>query len=246
MYSQNVQRNQEAIVVYLTPNDATPPCPPELRAHISEGDWLYRLSVVNRIVKRSSMPLFERAWFGIALLVTFAAPIVIYHFIFNVFAANQNITLAAKVVELHAIGFVIFIGICFLFWTPLAIWKGMAAIRVRKVMQAFEREDAARQPNVVNRPRWQVHLPGVFGSQARLSISLPPAQPITSFDPHAELPPYIAAYPQPPYEEALDAKDAMAMWSVGYRDIKYPVQFDDEKTATPKDFVHIDLQGSRM
>jgi len=228
----------------LTPNDAMPPCPPELRTHISEGDWSYRLSSVNRIVKRSSMPMFERVWFGLALLVTFVAPILIYHFIFNVSAANENTTLAAKVVELHAIGFGIFVGICILFWTPPAMWKGQAAIRVRKVMDAFEREDIARQPNPANRPHWKVHLPGIFGTQARIRISLPPPEPITSFDPHAELPPYIAAYPEPPYAE--DAKDNISFQALGYRDVKQPVGFDDEKTATPRRFVQIDLDGGRV
>ncbi|KZO95633.1 hypothetical protein CALVIDRAFT_528063 [Calocera viscosa TUFC12733] len=246
MYFQNVQRNEEAIVVYLTRNDAMPPCPPELRSHVSEGDWSYRLSAVNRIVKRSSMPLFERIWFGVALLVTFVAPILIYHFIFNAFAANQNITIAAKVAELHAIGFGIFVGICFLFWTPLAIWKGIASMRVRKLMNGFEREDAARQPNAADRPHWKVHLPGVFGTQTRVTISLPPPRLITSFDPLADLPPYIAAYPGPPYVEAIDVKGAVEVHAWGYGDVKDPLPFDDDRTANPRDFDQVDLDAARV
>ncbi|KZT56609.1 hypothetical protein CALCODRAFT_313349 [Calocera cornea HHB12733] len=177
--------------------------------------------------------------------VTFVAPILIYHFIFNVFAANQNITLAAKVVELHAIGFAIFVGICLLFWSPLVIWKAIAAMRVRKMMHGFEREDAARQPNVANRPHWNVYLPGVFGTQTRITITLPAPQPITSFDPQAELPPYIAAYPEPPYTGPLDGKDVIAVQPWGYGDTKHPIEFDDDRTAIPKGLVHVDLEAAR-
>jgi len=233
-------------VVYLTRNEAMPPCPPELRPHISEGDWSYRLSAVNRIVRRSSMPMFERAWFGLALLVTFVAPIIIYHFIVNRVASNQDIGVATKVVELYAIGFGIFFGISFLFWTPLAIWTALANMRVHNVINSFEREDAARQPNPQLHPHWKVHLPGVFGTQARVSIILPPQPPLTSFDPQAELPPYIAAYPEPPYSEAFDLKDIAGPRTLGYMDVKPPLPFDDEKTATRKDFVRIDLDGARV
>jgi len=244
----NVQRNEGAIVVYLTPDQATPPCPPELRAHISEGDWSYRLSAVGRVVKRSSAQLFERIWFGLALAATFVAPIIIYQFVLKEFENKWTLNLDGKLAELHAIGFGVFLGIAFLFWTPLAIWKGIASIRVRKLMNGFEREDTAKKPNAAERPKWTVHLPGVFGARAWISITLPPAGPLSSFDLRAELPPYIASYAPPPtaYPNSLDMKTDLAMQPIGYADIKNPAMFEDEKTARPTDFVHVDFNDSKV
>ncbi|EJU04476.1 hypothetical protein DACRYDRAFT_21007 [Dacryopinax primogenitus] len=245
MYGQNVRRNEEAIVVYLTQHDSIPPCPPELRPHMSEGDWSYRLSTVNRLVKRYSKPRFEKAWFGLGLLATFIAPIIIYHYLFSVVTVNENSTLTTKVVELHLIGFGIFVAVCFLFWTPLAIWKGVGALKVRKVIEGFQREDAARQSSQAARFHWKVHLPGIFGTQASVSITLPTAQPFTSFDPNGQLPPYIAAYPAPAYMDAEDRKDNVVLYHGASLDIKDPLQFDGEQTSVPRHFDEIDL-GHRV
>jgi len=121
-----VQRTQDLIVIYLGGEQVLPPLPLELQPYLSEGDWSYRLSRINQILKRSSAPLFERLWFGLALVATLVIPIVLYNVLFGIFVKRLGST-TAGIVELRAIGAGIFVGTAFVFWAPLAIWKGVVS-----------------------------------------------------------------------------------------------------------------------
>jgi len=230
-----VLRTPDLIVLYLGREHNTPPLPVELQPYLSEGDWSYRLSQTNQILKRSSAPIFERIWFGLALVATLVVPIVLYDVLFNTFARRlpEN---SAGIVELRAIGAGIFVGTIFVFWAPLAIWKGVTAIRIRKLTNSFAKEDAARgNPSI----RWQVYAPGVFGMRGRVTISTPPPTSPSVFDPNAGLPEYIA--PPQGYFEALDVKEDVVLPSIGYGDAKILPDFD-QKTATQKDFEPVDFR----
>ena len=60
------------------------------------------------------------------------------------------------------------------------------------LLASYSKLDAARSSANRFIPKWKLSIPGVFSTHTVLTITIPPAAPITSFHPDAYLPAYIS------------------------------------------------------
>lgn len=199
MPSQFAQRSADGkITLHVSKAHEMPPLPYELYGLMGHDQWDQRTMTIKAMCDRFSKPVFERAWFLLAMISTLVLPFPLYRVIFNaVFDPNRP---DETFYEARAAGFGIFVMVLVIFWVPLAVWKWIGVAKMRGQLRQWETYDRA---NASGRfvPEWKVEMPGIFSIVGRVTITTPPSVAPTTFSTGAYLPPYINApayMPAPP------------------------------------------------
>lgn len=197
LWSSSKTRKNE-VVVELSSTQHPPLFPIELRDYVSPDKWETRVRAITRIASQYSKPMLERSWMLVAMLLTFIAPIVAYYDYLHHFddeeldEDRQN----AIIWQARLIALGITVGLWFVMFLPILIWKYMGRVRVNKMIDRWVKDDVRSASSYATIPTWKVTMPGVFRDGIVLSVSFP--APPSSFELEAYLPPYIA----PPNEAA--------------------------------------------
>jgi len=151
------------------------------------------MAAVSRLSARFSAPLIERIYFMVAIIATIAVPMVVANLILShmVAKAEETDKLTAFAVEARFIGLGFFVGCILLFWAPLASWKLLGYLRMRRMVKNWETMDVSRAGTGRFVPKWEVHTPGVFDARTLVVLTVPPNSQPSLFHPDAYLPPYI-------------------------------------------------------
>jgi len=191
MYNPPVaQRENGQVTLYLSTKFAPPPVPFELQGHISSDDWAVRVPALTKLSARYYKPIFERIWLACAIIITLIIPLALYGLIFHGIYGRDEVE-GSKSLLARLLGLLIFLAALAVFWTPIYIWKQIGKRRVRALLASYAAADAARSTLSGFIPKWTINTPGIFSTRIILTITTPPAAPITSFHPDAYIPAYI-------------------------------------------------------
>lgn len=191
MFNPHVaERQNGTVTLYLSPKFPTPPVPFELSGHIAADDWAMRVPALTRLASRYYKPIFERIWLALAIAVTLIIPLVVYQPIFIAIYGNSRNNSSGNMLA-HFIGLLMFFFALAICWAPIYIWKTIGNRRVQALLASYSAADAARSSLSSFVPKWSINTPGILTTQTILTITTPPADPITSFHPDAYLPAYV-------------------------------------------------------
>lgn len=180
------------MVVDLSRTQPPPLFPIELQNYVSPHTWETRVRAITRLASQYSKPMLERSWMLVALILSFIAPIVAYYDYIHHFDDEQieedrqnQIVWQARLIALLVI-----MGLWFVMYLPIAIWKYMGRVRANKMIDRWTKDDVRSASSYATIPTWKVTMPGMFRDGIVLVVSFP--APPSSFELDSFLPPYIA------------------------------------------------------
>ncbi|KAL0956559.1 hypothetical protein HGRIS_002696 [Hohenbuehelia grisea] len=205
-----VQRSQGVITIYLSANQLGPlSVPLELQNCVSQEAWAERVPAIRRTAVRYSKPLFERAWLLLGIISMIALPVGLIGVIADALKLNENNrdrnTRIDHYAEARAISFGIFVGVFFLFFIPIFVWKFIGHKQVQRLLQTWAKHDRMLSRGAFI-PTWHVKTPGVFRDSTILTINTPPGMAPTMFHPAAYLPSYLNDLSHPEAAYAVQHK----------------------------------------
>ncbi|OCH88861.1 hypothetical protein OBBRIDRAFT_836240 [Obba rivulosa] len=213
---QNVQQTQwarDVIRLRLPPGDVPQEnVPYELQPYISPEAWQARLRAVTRKGARWIHPRFDLLWLILNFVAGIAVPVAVYYVALHALTKHDNDTLNNDIFEFNefdnddidhywdarliAIG--TGLGVTLLFWVPMLLWKQSGKNQVNTMLERFEVEDRAVRDASVKLPTYRIRMPGINARALKLDIKLPVVPTMTSFQPGAQLPPYLVNPPAMP------------------------------------------------
>ncbi|KAF8326541.1 uncharacterized protein EI90DRAFT_3069576 [Cantharellus anzutake] len=185
-----------------------PPLPFELNGIVAQETWEYRVRETNKLFLRSSKPIFERIWFGIAFTAMVVLPAALYG---GIRATLDNEDFRYRFDdddrvwkyrwEVRGITIGILVATVLVFWGPLVAWKCYGTKKAKAMARQWNEADAAAPTENNFRPIWSVRAPNLLSSYGSLTVTAPPATVIVSnFDPQMQtsLPSYLIQQPTQP------------------------------------------------
>jgi len=222
------QKEPQSIDLILSPSQPLPLLPYELSTVVSPDVWESRVRAIIRLATRYSKPVFERVWIVIGMLATIIVPFFAYAL--SLRELNQkNGLIEANIWDARGISFATTIAVWLVFFVPVFAWKYFGYLRVRALLQRWNRDDIANNSSGAALPTWRATTPGVFRDGIALSITLPIAPKPVTFHPDAYLPPYVV--PPAGIPPTYDMKQGFpADWESDKKSLS-DFNFSDEKTA---------------
>lgn len=190
--SSKIQKSE--VVVELSHTQPPPLFPIELQNYVSPDKWETRVRAITRIASQYSKPTLERCWMLLSLILTFVAPLVAYYVAlhhFNRQEVGQREDQSDQFIwESRLIAFGVMVGLWFVMFLPIAVWKYMGRARMNKMVDGWAKDDIRTASSYVAISTWKVAMPGVFRDGIVLVITCP--GPPSTFGHESYLPPYIA------------------------------------------------------
>jgi len=188
------------VVVELSHAQPLPLFPIELQNYVSPDKWENRVRAITRIASQYSKPMLERSWMLLSLILTFIAPLVAYYVALHHFNRREDgieeDNQDQYIWDSRLIAFGVTLGLWFVMFLPVAIWKYMGRVRANKMVDGWAKDDIRTASSYAAISTWKVIMPSIFRDRIVLIVSCP-ASP-SNFDPESYLPPYIAT----PHEAA--------------------------------------------
>lgn len=206
----SIQRGVGNVIVYLRKKEAPPPLPYELQGVVSQDLWASRVDAASQLCNKWAKPIWERIYFFFALFVQFVVPMAITRFVLVKMIPkdeeDEDRFDSDRYIQYRAISFGLYVGMGMLLWTPLIAWKLIGARKVSLMVREWRTLDQATSQGQYL-PKWTIRKPGIFTSNASVTVSLPPMPTVISnFHPDASLPPYINPAPGQPGYGVSDEK----------------------------------------
>jgi len=193
MVHNAAERNQEKIVLYLSPNQPFPTLPFEFQGHISPDDWAVRIPAITALASQYYKPLFERVYTIVAFMAVVILPIALYQVLFRTVDVDNDPfdREGSNFFQARTISMGVFIAALVFFALPMVMWKSIGKRRMNAMLRRWAQADRAVKGPAGYIPVWTVSGPTVFKSRTILAITIPPNAPPTIFHPDAYLPSYI-------------------------------------------------------
>jgi len=190
------------VAVELSPSQAPPTLPFELRDYVSPNTWEARVSALTRLTSQYSRPSFERAYLIVILVLSFLVPITTYYVTLQSLEGTSN-DVDRRVWLARFSCFAITIATWIVLSVPMVLWKYLGKVRVTKLVDLWTRTDALSAASYGAAPVWKASAPGLFRDVVGLVVTVPVIKK-SHFDRDSYLPPYIAVGDDalPPYGDS--------------------------------------------
>ncbi|EMD37372.1 hypothetical protein CERSUDRAFT_114044 [Gelatoporia subvermispora B] len=209
-----ITRTGDTLRMRLVPGDAPQETVPyDLQPYISPEAWQARMRAVTNKGARWIHPKFDALFLILNFIVGIAVPVAVYYVALHQLTKNDKQTFdndpffddrfdddndVEHYWDARLIAFGAWLGATLLFWVPMLLWKQSGKSQVNTMLERFEVEDRAVRDTRMALPTYRIRMPGIGAKALKLDIKVPPAPAMSSFQPGAQLPPYLVNPPAMP------------------------------------------------